>query len=87
MGSLVFSIFFSFGCATLEISMILAPFVKQILNKMKSPSMLMVKMYGRSDEHKKKYHLAKWDILCRPKDQGDLGIEDLKIKNKCLLSK
>jgi len=40
---------------------------------------------GNSD--KKKYHLAKWDILCRPKDQGGLGIADLSITNKCLLSK
>jgi len=40
---------------------------------------------GNSD--KNKYHLAKWDILCRPKDQGGLGIADLSITNKCLLSK
>ena len=40
---------------------------------------------GNSD--KKKYRLAKWDILCRPKDQGGLGIADLGITNKCLLSK
>ena len=25
--------------------------------------------------------------MCRPKDQGGLGIEVLEIKNKCLLSK
>ena len=36
---------------------------------------------------KKKYRLAKWDILCCPKDQGGLGVIDLKIQNKCLLSK
>jgi len=40
---------------------------------------------GNSD--KKKYRLAKWDILCRPKDQGGSGIADLWITNKCLLSK
>ena len=40
---------------------------------------------GGSD--KKKYRLAKWDILCRPKDQGGLGLIDLKVPNKCLLSK
>ena len=27
------------------------------------------------------------DILCRPKDQGGLGILDLQIQNKCLLAK
>ena len=26
-------------------------------------------------------------MMCRPKDQGGLGIEVLEIKNKCLLSK
>jgi hypothetical protein len=30
--------------------------------------------------------LAKWDILCRPKNQGDIGIADIETKNKCLLS-
>jgi hypothetical protein len=40
---------------------------------------------GSSDKHK--YRLAKWDILCRPKDQGSLGILDLQLQNKCLLAK
>jgi hypothetical protein len=31
--------------------------------------------------------LTKWNIICRPKDQGGLGIEVLDIKNRCLLSK
>ena len=31
--------------------------------------------------------MTKWNIICRPKDQGGLGIELLEIKNKCLLSK
>jgi hypothetical protein len=43
--------------------------------------------FWQSDEHKKKYRLSKWSILCRPKDQGGLGIEVLELKNKCLLSK
>jgi len=40
---------------------------------------------GSSDKHK--YRLAKWDILCRPKDQGGLGILNLQLQNKCLLTK
>ena len=40
---------------------------------------------GSSDKHR--YRLAKWDILCRPKDQGGLGILNLKLQNKCLLAK
>jgi hypothetical protein len=42
---------------------------------------------SQSDETKKKYRLIKWNIICRPKDQGGLGIEVLELKNKCLLSK
>jgi hypothetical protein len=36
---------------------------------------------------KQKCRLARWDLICRPKDQGGLGIIDLEIQNKCLLSK
>jgi hypothetical protein len=36
---------------------------------------------------KNKYRLTKWNLICRPKDQGGLGIEVLEMKNKCLLSK
>ena len=43
--------------------------------------------FWQSDQLKRKYHLAKWNIICRPKDQGGLGVELLEIKNKCLLSK
>jgi hypothetical protein len=43
--------------------------------------------FWQGDNHKKKYRLAKWSIICRPKDQGGLGILDLEIQNKCLLSK
>jgi hypothetical protein len=31
------------------------------------------------------YRLVKWSIICRPKDQGGLGILDLKIQDKCFL--
>ena len=45
------------------------------------------RFFWQSDEVKTKYRLARWDIICRPKDQGGLGIENLEIKNKCMLSK
>jgi hypothetical protein len=45
------------------------------------------RFFWQSDGQKKKYRLTKWNIVCRPKDQGGLGIEVLDIKNKCLLSK
>jgi hypothetical protein len=40
----------------------------------------------QSDDQKRKYRLAKWSILCQPKDQGGLGIHDLDVKNTTLLS-
>jgi hypothetical protein len=45
------------------------------------------RFFWQGDTDKKKYRLAKWDIMCRPKDQGGLGIIDLEIQNICLLSK
>ena len=45
------------------------------------------RFFWQGDELKIKYRLAKWDIICRPKDQGGLGIENLEVKNKYLLSK
>jgi hypothetical protein len=37
--------------------------------------------------HKRKYGLAKWSILHKPKSIGGMDIMDLDIQNKCLLSK
>src|SRR4051812_8783119 len=36
---------------------------------------------------RKNYRLTKWDAICRPKDQGGLGMEVLGLKNKSLLRK
>lgn len=54
---------------------------------MKKARFLSISFFWQSDENKATYHLARWDTLCRPKDQGGLGIEDHVIKNTCLLSK
>ena len=45
------------------------------------------RFFWQNDGHKKKYKLVKWNILRQPKEQGGLGIQDLDIQNKCLLSK
>lgn len=45
------------------------------------------RFYWQNDQHKKKYRLAKWTVMCQPKIQGGLGIPNLEIQNKCLLSK
>jgi hypothetical protein len=46
-----------------------------------------LRFYWQNDQHKRKYRLAKWEILCQPKIQGGLGIQNLDIQNKCSLSK
>ena len=45
------------------------------------------RFFWQSDGHKCKYRLTKWNIICRPKDQGGLGVEVLELKNKILLCK
>ena len=55
--------------------------VRKRLDYFRSP------FFWQSDGHKKKYRLTKWNIICRPKEQGGLGIEDLELKNKSLLAK
>ena len=45
------------------------------------------RFFWQIDENKDKYRLAKWEMICRPKDQGGLGVENLEVKNRCLLSK
>ncbi len=44
-----------------------------------------LRFFWQLDDHKKKYRLTRWDIVCQPKDQGGLGIQE--IQNKCILSK
>jgi hypothetical protein len=45
------------------------------------------RFFWQSGKDKRKYRLTKWNIVCRPKDQGGLGIEVLEIKNRYLLTK
>jgi hypothetical protein len=43
--------------------------------------------FWQSDRHKKKYRLAKWSLLNKPRCVGGLEILDLNVQNICLLSK
>jgi hypothetical protein len=43
--------------------------------------------FWQSDDHKKKYRLTRWQVVCTPKDQGGLRVLNLDVHNKCLLSK
>jgi hypothetical protein len=45
------------------------------------------RFFWQCDEHKKKYRLAKWSILHKPKSVGGMRIIDLDTQSKRLLSK
>ena len=45
------------------------------------------RFFWQGDSEKKKYRLTKWNVVCRPKDQGGLGVHDLEVKNRALLGK
>jgi predicted enzyme related to lactoylglutathione lyase len=38
--------------------------------------------FWKTDDTKKKYRFTKWNMVCRPKDQGGLGIEVLELKKQ-----
>ena len=45
------------------------------------------RFFWQGNEHKTKCRLTRWNIICRSKDQGGLGVHNLEIQNQCLLSK
>lgn len=60
-----------------------------IFPKNMHPKMDVVRanFFWQSAEGNNKYHIAKWGILIRPKDQWGLGIIDTWVMNGCLLVK
>ena len=45
------------------------------------------RFFWQNEGHKKKYRLARWNILCSPICVGGMGITDLDVQNVWLLSK
>jgi hypothetical protein len=43
--------------------------------------------FWQGAEKKNSFHMAKWDMVTRPKDQGGLGVADTSLMNECLLVK
>lgn len=85
---------FSYGDRLVLINSILSSMPMFILSFLEIPKgvrkildLFRSRFFWQSDEHKKTYRLTQWNIICRPKDQGGLGIEVIELKNKCLLSK
>jgi hypothetical protein len=44
-------------------------------------------LWGKKNSTDRKQSLARWDIVCKPKESGGLGIVDLQKKNEALLMK
>lgn len=44
-------------------------------------------LFWKGAENNFKYHMARWELVCCPKDQGGLGIMNTRITNECLLVK
>jgi hypothetical protein len=44
-------------------------------------------LWANKDDFKHGKCLASWDMVCKPKDQGGLGVLNLRIQNKALLMK
>jgi hypothetical protein len=43
--------------------------------------------FWQNDSQKKKYRVTQWDIIYQPREQGGLGVLNIEVQNKCLLSK
>ena len=54
---------------------------KEVLKKIET---FRSRFFWQNEEQKKKYRLTKWNVLCTPKDQGGMGILNLKVQNTCL---
>ena len=70
-----------------SLSMFLLSFFEVPVGVRKRLDFYRSRFFWQSDETKKKYRLARWDINCRRKDHGGLGNENLEVKYTCLLSK
>lgn len=44
-------------------------------------------MIKEGSNESRKFHSIKWEIICKSKDKGGLGLDDLHIKNISLLAK
>jgi hypothetical protein len=84
----------SYGERLVLLNSILCNLAMFMLSFYKDPKCVLHKLnfyrsrfFWQGDDHKKKYRLAKWSIIGRPKDQGGLGVIDLGIQNRCLFSK
>jgi hypothetical protein len=43
------------------------------------------RLFWQGDSEENKYRLVKWNVVCHPKDMGELGVHDIEVKNSALL--
>jgi hypothetical protein len=48
---------------------------------------IRAKFFWRGPRIEFKYHMVKWQVVCRPKDFGGLGIINNMLFNECLIDK
>jgi hypothetical protein len=70
-----------------SLSMFMLSFFEVLRGVLEKIGYFRSRFFWQHDSQKKKYRLTKWSIMCQPKDQGGLGIQNLEIQNECLLSK
>jgi hypothetical protein len=51
------------------------------LTNLENLTKIIRKFFWEGTVEKKKYHLVRWDIVCKPKKKGGLGIKNLKLFN------
>jgi hypothetical protein len=73
------------GCLVL-VNSVLTSLVMFMLSFFETPRGVLEKIYyyrsrfyWQSDQHEKKYRLARWNIICQPKEHGGLGIHNIDV--------
>ncbi|WRX10498.1 Reverse transcriptase zinc-binding domain - like 2 [Theobroma cacao] len=86
--------FLSMGGRLTLINSVLSSLPLYYLSIMQLPSAVKKKLESiqrnflwAGNGEKKKIHFVNWTTVCKPKSQGGLGILDLELKNRALLSK
>jgi hypothetical protein len=60
-----------------SLPMFMMPFFKVPRGVLKKIEYFRSRFFWQNDEHKRKYRLTKWNILCQPKEQGCKCNQDL----------
>ena len=70
-----------------SLSMFMLSFFEVPRGVLKKIDYYISRFFWQYDQQQKKNRLMKWSIICQPKVQGGLDLQNHDIKNNCLLSK